>query len=330
MTWLQQQWPRLLGLSLLGILLWQIDGRHLFFQLRNLSMPPFVVAVILNIPQISIKGVRWRWLLRSQRIQYGIGKTLLAYFSSIFIGLLTPGRLGEFVKALYVSQDCNVSSASAVSSVLLDRLFDFYTLLFVGMVALLRVTVDDDTTAIFSALVFLLILPLVLFLNDSTFRWLQNVLLRPRYLRKKLKGAVGWMAELRQGLLMLKWPSVLAGITLTVFSYSIFFGQCYLLAMALDLQVGFTVVTCAVALGSLVALLPISISGLGTREAAIVAYLAMADIPPEAALGFSLLIFVTFYIGGGLLGALAWSIKPVKLTKLWSMKADEQPDSFHS
>lgn len=67
------------------------------------------------------------------------------------------------------------------------------------------------------------------------------------------------------------------------------------------------------ALGSLVTLLPISISGLGTREVAIVGYLGTAGMPAEIALGFSLLVFATFYIAGGLMGAVAWWMKPVQL-----------------
>jgi uncharacterized membrane protein YbhN (UPF0104 family) len=87
------------------------------------------------------------------------------------------------------------------------------------------------------------------------------------------------------------------------------------LALALHLDAGVVPITFAVALGSLITLLPISISGLGTREAAMIAYLATVGIPAEAALSFSLLVFVTFYVAGGLIGAVAWWIKPVPLNK---------------
>jgi hypothetical protein len=36
-------------------------------------------------------------------------------------------------------------------------------------------------------------------------------------------------------------------------------------------------------------------------------------VTAEQALGFSLLVFATFYIGGGLMGAVAWWIKPAPL-----------------
>ena len=92
-------------------------------------------------------------------------------------------------------------------------------------------------------------------------------------------------------------------------------GRCYLLALALGLKTSFIQISFAVALGSLVTLLPISISGLGTREAAIVAYLGTAGVPAEMALSFSLLVFLTFYVAGGLMGAVAWWVKPIQIKR---------------
>ncbi len=79
------------------------------------------------------------------------------------------------------------------------------------------------------------------------------------------------------------------------------------------MDVGFMQITYAAAIGSLVTLLPVSISGLGTREAAIIAYLGAQGVTSEGALGFSLLVFFTFYIAGGIIGAAAWWVKPVPL-----------------
>jgi len=70
--------------------------------------------------------------------------------------------------------------------------------------------------------------------------------------------------------------------------------------------------------------LPISVSGLGTREAAVVAFLGIHGVPAELALGFSLLVFATFYVASGVLGAIAWWLKPMPLAatiRRWSFDA---------
>jgi len=323
-----KNWLRLIGLVLLLLLLWHIDVGQSVAVLTQVAPLPLGVAILLNAPQISLKASRWRWLLRAQRIRYGIWAATLSYFGGIFIGLLTPGRVGEFVKAVHVHRDCDVPMGQAFSSVLADRLFDLYALLVVGGMALLSLTAWWDSNGVLglALLALLLTLPLALFLHEGVFgriRTLGSHLGRPG---RWLFASQSWLLELHNGLRQLSLPWLVAAAGLTVLAYAVFFGQCYLLALALGLKTSFVQISFAVALGSLVTLLPISVSGLGTREAAIVAYLGTAGVPAEAALGFSLLVFVTFYLVGGLIGAVAWWLKPVPLERLRKSGEGAQPN----
>lgn len=302
---------RLFGVLLLLILISRLDLHKAHVVLSHARWNLVSLAVLLNIPLIGLKTIRWRQLLFAQGIVYGFRQAFGAYFGSIFIGLLTPGRLGEFVKTAHISQDCRVPTASAFSSVLVDRLFDAYALLLVGGAAVLSLTVGNIGVLALTGSALALTLSLTLFLSNSSFNYLQMIGLRLGRLGRKLFAAESWLVEMRHGVRQLTWPSLLAAIGLTVVAYTIFFGQCYVLALALNLPAGFVSVSYAVALGSLVTLLPISISGLGTREAAMVAYLGTAGVPAEAALAFSLLVFATFYVAGGLMGAVAWWLKPL-------------------
>lgn len=309
-------WLNLIGPLLLLLLLWRVDFAALgeVFQQANLWL--LLLAVLFNLPMVLLKSLRWQALMRSQTLSYKVSSAYLAYFGSIFIGFLTPGRLGEFIKALHVSRDCEVSIGRAFSSVLVDRLFDLYMLVIVGAMALasLSLTLTTNDWLLFGLLVVVLVAPLVLLVSERGFGWL-------KHLARRLVGQDSPMVtrlgstinDLRAGLRVLAPITLLGGVLLTVLAYSIFFSQCYLTALALGLQVGIVTTSFAVALGSLITLLPISISGLGTREATIIAYLGTVGIAPAEALGFSLLVFVTFYLGGGLMGAVAWWIKPVPL-----------------
>jgi glycosyltransferase 2 family protein len=307
------RWLRLVGIVLLVILLIRLDFGQIRAALRDADLRLIALAVLCVIPLIGVKTVRWQGILRAQAINMAFGPALLAYFGSLFVGFLTPGRLGEFIKAVHVQRDCDVSLAQAFSTVLADRLFDLYTLLAVGCAALLTLALVGYELLAVLSLVVMLTLPLVLFLQDDAFGWMQCVAMRFGAVGRKLFAEEGILPQIRVGLRSLTWRWTIWSVVLTIVAYGIFFGQCYLLACALDLAVGFVPVMFAVALGSLVTLIPVSISGLGTREAAMIAYLDTAGITAEAALSFSLLVFVTFYIAGGVIGAVAWWIKPVPL-----------------
>jgi len=313
---IRRHWLRLLGIALLFFLLSRINRAEVIQIWRVARLDWLAGAIALNLPQIGLKAYRWQRLLRAQHVHYPFRQAALSYFGSIFVGSLTPGRVGEFVKAFHVSRDCQLSLAQGLSSVLVDRLFDLYTLFIVGGAALLALAPGDLGIVTLGTLALLLIVPMALFINEKTFTWFCKVGAKLGHLGKKVFSPQSWLWEIHTGICKLPLREVLAAGLLTLLAYSIFFSQCYLLALALNIPVGFKVVSYAVALGSLVTLLPISISGLGTREAAIIAYLGQAGISEEVAVGFSLLVFTTFYIAGGLIGMLAWWIKPAPM-KEW-------------
>jgi len=320
-------WLRLSGLGLLAVLLTRVDlsGTVAFIWQADIGL--VVAATGLLLPMIGLKTIRWRLLLTSQQIAYGVVPAFLAYLGSIFIGFLTPGRLGEFVKALHVAHDCRISIGRSLSGVLADRLFDFYMLVAIALHGLLSVAPHAVGQ---SAELSILILAGGLSLSLFVF-WLDAIYYRVAYLGRRL-GAFGerlfsgssWLVQMRLGLKQVS-PSTLAVATLlTILAYVTLFLQAYLLATALGMSADFWVVTYAMAIGSVVTLLPISVSGLGTREAAVVAFLGIHGVPAELALGFSLLVFATFYVASGVLGAIAWWLKPMPLAatiRRWSFDA---------
>jgi uncharacterized protein (TIRG00374 family) len=154
----------------------------------------------------------------------------------------------------------------------------------------------------------------ILFLNNRIFGYFQSLSNKYCKFCATLLNDGGWIAEARNGLKQLTAAWLIFAVFLTVVSYYLFFFQCYLLAKAIGVSISYLQVSYAVSLGSLVTLLPISFSGLGTREAVMISYLSRWGVDPELALSLSLLIFITFYIVGGLMGAFAWWIKPIPLS----------------
>lgn len=326
---LKVPWLRLIGLLLLGLLFWKLDIQGLGRVLQGTNWHLLLVAVTLNLPMVFLKSLRWQQLMRTQEIIYPIGKAYLAYWGSIFVGFLTPGRLGEFVKALYISRDCNVPVGRGLASALVDRLFDLYALLVVGAIALASLSSGHTILVVLLLVVgtLLLAFPLALIMNDDLFALIGMWGSRQEWLKRMFESG-SWLFELRVGLKKLSPYSLVVAMGMTIMAYGIFFGQCYFLSLAVGLSVKFFQVSYAVALGSLVTLLPISVSGIGTREAAIVTYLGTIGVPEEKALSFSLLVFSVFYIAGGLMGAVAWLLTPVSIRHILQ-RANSRLDSGH-
>lgn len=81
---------------------------------------------------------------------------------------------------------------------------------------------------------------------------------------------------------------------------------------ALDLEILiFCLAVCLIITG-VITLLPILFSGLGTRDAVLIALFVPLGLSAEQAVTYSTLFFLTFYIGGGIIRAVAWQLKPLK------------------
>jgi glycosyltransferase 2 family protein len=312
-------WLRVFGPVLLVILLVQLDAHQILNTLSHANLYWVLFSTVLIFPLIAIKTIRWQLILQAQAIHYRFWPAYGAYFASLFIGFLTPGRLGEFTKALYVWKDSQdkqpVSVAQALSGVIADRLFDLGAVILLSVFAIAHLQPDQFTWVLIGSAFLLMGGGLLLFLNDRIYAHVQACGLKAGKIGAKLFAANGWVTEVRNSLNQIQGTYLLMTVLLTILAYALYFWQCYLLSMALNLPLNIFQVSYAIALGGLVTLLPISISGLGTREAVMVAYLGSWGISAEAALGFSLLVFITFYIGGSLLGAAAWLWRPTPILK---------------
>lgn len=69
------------------------------------------------------------------------------------------------------------------------------------------------------------------------------------------------------------------------------------------------------AISNLISFIPISISGLGIRDATLIYLFSLIGLKPELAVSYAFLVFITFFVCGGPMGAGAWWIKPLKITR---------------
>jgi uncharacterized protein (TIRG00374 family) len=303
---------RLIGIGLFFFLVWKLQPDQLIASIGHIRIDLVIIIIVLNFPMLAFKVGRWQFILKSSNINYPFRSATLSFFASIFVGLLTPGRLGEFVRAWQVSHDCQVSVAEVFPSVLLDRLFDLYAALIISSLALLSLAATKSQIALLTVILMTLCLtlPLVMFLHPPIYTFFEGIVNRYALPGKKLFKPDGWLTQLHAKLRKIDFPILLICILYTVASNIVFFFQSYLLAQSLGIEISIFEAASAVQLGSLVTLIPISISGLGTREATIVAYLAPLHVVGSHALGFSLATFIVMNVAGALMGAIAWSIKP--------------------
>ncbi len=214
-------------------------GLLLAVVLGWLAWPAFVLPKVL----------RWRGLLRATGVELPLREAAEAYVAGMAAGAVTPGRVGELVRLAGPAAKGRPLAALALTTAV-DRLLDLAVLGLVGAAAL---TLSAAPAAWAAAGVGALALAGGWLLLPSASlvarRWSGRPL--PSVPPRALLRAVGW----------------------SVLSIGLFFAVATALLGAAGVEAPLAVLLTAVAAGNLAALLPASVGGVGTREAAVLGVL---------------------------------------------------------
>ncbi len=120
---------RLIGPLLLVLVVVRMDDRDAVLgAVVSASAGPLALAAALNLVNIHLKVVRWEALLRARGIVYPLRRAWSAYATSLYVGMLTPGRVGDLLRIRYLRHDIGVPYAEGLATIVMDRLCDLYVL----------------------------------------------------------------------------------------------------------------------------------------------------------------------------------------------------------
>jgi len=218
---------------------------------------------MLSIPALAVKGFRWQEILRAIGFEFSYNDSLGVYAAGSLAGAVTPGKVGDLAKApLLVAR--GVPWSAGVAASLLDRVFDAVLVFVVGLGSMLALPALPGRSVIAVAAMVAIALTLIAAL---VFRRVFYTSFRATNLR---------------------WWLVMA--VTTVASLAPYFGSAYFCSQALGLSLGLVEITAGASVAAVLALLPVTVSGIGTRDAAFVVIFASRGVNAEHAMALSSLI----------------------------------------
>ncbi|WP_437277085.1 lysylphosphatidylglycerol synthase transmembrane domain-containing protein [Sorangium sp. So ce375] len=304
---------RLIGPLLLVLVVVRMDDRDAVLgAVVSASAGPLALAAVLNVLNIHLKVVRWDALLRARGIVYPLRRAWSAYATSLYVGMLTPGRVGDLLRIRYLRHDLGVTYAEGLATVVMDRLCDLYVLaafVAVGVARYSAVIAGRLAWVTWGGIALTVLAPLVLLIPGLAERLLLA------FSRKIAKdppenadpGAasrflVALRAHVGRGLLFT--------LPVTVATFVVNFVQGYLIARALGVSLSLFDVTCLLAIANLLGLLPISIAGVGVREFFFALVFPSLGLTAEHGVSFGLLVFAVIYLIVVAIGFVSWQLAP--------------------
>ena len=300
---------RLIGIIFFLYLIWTADFYTLYDRWEKISWLYIFPLPLLSVLMLTVRAARWRLLLKAQGVCITPRATWVTYAMGIFWGMVTPGRLGDLTKGFYVYERTGLDWPRSLSSAMVDRLLD---IIFMGLVAIWAVIYLDFSNRIIATI----LNSKFVFLSGLIFAVLL-ILIMMKYLFKDTeKSWFSFVSKLKIGVddakVMLKvagWNCVL----LTNMAYGLYFILTIFLAKSIMLPLGSLQVVAAIVLVGIASYLPISIAGLGTREAMLLLVMNQLKIENglELTLIFSSMFFVFCFVIPGSIGFICFWRQPI-------------------
>lgn len=300
-----------IGLTLFVVILSRMNLEEIFQNISNIKPVYLITAILLLIPSLIIKTLCWNYIMRRQGIKYDLKDSFLMYCSGLYIGIVTPGRMGEITKALYLKKDGHSMGKSLVGAIL-DRLSDFAFLLiftFLGSLFFLNVIYKQ-------ILIFLIIILILLVLLFILFKigLIKFVIKKIFYIFIPQKYQKSWKINFQDfinDLKIYKFKNYLIIFIISALSWFFYYIQMYILSKGINIDLPFLYFAIAITIAGFITLIPISISGIGTRDAALLLLFSPFLIAKEKIIVLSALI-LSISIIAALVGLICWTIKPIK------------------
>ncbi|MFZ5559776.1 MAG: lysylphosphatidylglycerol synthase transmembrane domain-containing protein [Patescibacteria group bacterium] len=282
---------RILGPIIFLYILSKIDYQLLFKKLGSLKWSWLILAFVLMILEIIARSLRWQTILNSLKIFISKINSLTLYWLGAFVSVITPGRLGEVIKVYFLKHK-NYSVFRSLLSIILDRIIDILIILILGALISFFFVENVGLYVVVSGVILVLAIIFVFLLigEETRVNKIFTRLVQKFFSIDFGKYGRFTFAKLWQGIKNLKKKDVVCFLLYLIIGWLFYFLARYIIALSLNLDLSFLAVSIISILATIVTILPISIAGIGTREAAIIYLFGLFGINKEPALLFSLLI----------------------------------------
>ncbi|HPS23937.1 MAG TPA: lysylphosphatidylglycerol synthase transmembrane domain-containing protein [Methanoregulaceae archaeon] len=308
----------LIGIVLFVFILSRIDLEALFNTLLHTNIILLTFALLVNCIAIVLKSLKWKIIVNSVKPVFSLAQSVKAFFVGFSFSTITPAKLGDFIKVLYISDDqCGLGKS--ISTVVIDRLIDIILLFSIAFIGIYGFSVFYHIEILSIGSTLLIVAGIAVGLYVVLHRPLLSALLRPffnifvpQYLKDRM---TQYYDDFFTGLFTFYHDRTrfFSSIGIGIISWIPPFVYGYLLALSIGIDTGILFFVLVIPVLSLLDLLPISISGIGTRDVALIFLFGLKGISPELAVAFSLLYLFMSYWLVALIGAAVYLKYPVTI-----------------
>lgn len=287
---------------ILGFLFFKINFRQVFATIATCNLLLFILAFLLLLFTYYLGLLRWQMLLHALNLRPPLKKITIAFFGGLFFNLIMPSTIGGDVARTYTLFSHTKEGSKVAATVILDRLSGFLALNFIAILALFSgfKFIDSQIVILSIALITFAFSIITVFLFSRRATRALCAFFKALHLYKvvtiwmKVFDALSFFRNKK----LFLFKNFLVSLFIQCFSVVVF----YLIASSLGANTQLIYFFILVPIIGAISSLPITIGGLGLRDASSVLFLSKVGIASNIALATSLITFVFATLIGVLAG----------------------------
>jgi len=274
------------GIAILAYLMYSIGPSVILQSLYQANLSYILCSLVFFVPILLIHTYKWDYILRKQGIRIKFSYLLYSFVMGWFYGLITPGKVGLMIRAVYIKDRIKKPLGVCASSVVLDAALDLFSIFILACISAFTIA-RLPNLHILMLLGFTVMTAIFLGLTQPKltkfgFKVFYKFGLSGK-IREKMDRSFEEFYSSLPGMKSVAYPFLLSIIT-----WIVLYSQAYVVALAFGISVPYVAFITLIPIASLIGLVPITVSGLGTREAVTILLFSYYGAAAESIIAFSL------------------------------------------
>ncbi len=291
-----------ISIILLVFLFKQVDKKSLLEAIKNADKSLLFLAFLIFSLSYILCLFRWEMLLKAVKIHLPLKRVIISFSGGIFFSLFLPSTIGgDLMRSIDLAAHTK-RPREVIATVLLDRLSGYVGLVLLALLALLfGWKLLQDKSILLSVIIITAVLIAILsvLFNKFIYSKINRLLHSPdagriRQLLKDLHEEMHYFKHHKKVII----NNLIFSVLIQAVSPLTFF----VIAKSLGMKISLIYFFIFLPIIGAITLLPISIGGLGLRDATTVFFFAKAGVAKDLAFAMSLLNFSFLLIYGSLGG----------------------------
>ncbi len=276
------------GIALFIYILFKLNLGLVFQEIKNSDLRFIFLAISLVGFLLITQTLKWHVIARKQKMKISFIESFKINLISGFYGFVTPSKMGTLVRADYLKK-YSKDMGKGLANFVIDKILDIISVFLIFFVFFMNFKEKFSFVPIvFFVLIFVGLILFLFFIFEK--RWVKPLLkfLLEKFAPKKIVEKIKInFNSFHDDIPEKKYFPIF--IFLNILNWILTYFITFIVGMAVGVNLNFVYFLAILPISTIISLIPITINGLGTREATLISLFALFGISSEKVFSMSII-----------------------------------------